>query len=84
MGERGVTLSGGQKQRTSLARSFYRPDIRLLLLDDVLSAVDHQTEVKLIDHIYQRFPGCTCIIVSHRMSVLEKADRVLVLDQGQV
>jgi ATP-binding cassette, subfamily B, multidrug efflux pump len=84
VGERGVTLSGGQKQRTSLARSFYSEHTRLLLLDDVLSAVDHNTEVKLIENLYQRSPACTCVIVSHRMSVLEQADRVLVLDQGRV
>ena len=82
VGERGVTLSGGQKQRTSLARAFYRDDVRLLLLDDVLSAVDHHTEVKLIEALYQRAPRCTTLIVSHRMSVLQEADRVLVFDDG--
>jgi ATP-binding cassette subfamily B protein len=82
VGERGVTLSGGQKQRTSLARVFYRDDVRLLLLDDVLSAVDHHTEVKLIEALYQRAPRCTTLIVSHRMSVLQEADRVLVFDDG--
>jgi ATP-binding cassette subfamily B protein len=84
VGERGVTLSGGQKQRTSLARAFYRDDIRLLMLDDVMSAVDHHTEVQLIQAIYQRQPQCTTLIVSHRMSVLQEADRVLVFDQGRL
>ena len=84
VGERGVTLSGGQKQRTSLARAFYRDDIRLLMLDDVLSAVDHHTEVKLIASIYAREPRCTTLIVSHRMSVLHEADRVLVFAEGQL
>ena len=84
VGERGVTLSGGQKQRTSLARAFYRSDLRLLLLDDVLSAVDHNTEEQLIQAIYTRNPQCTTLIVSHRMSVLQKADRVIVLENGQL
>lgn len=84
VGERGITLSGGQKQRTSLARAFYRNDLRLLMLDDVLSAVDHNTEEQLIQAIYSREPHCTTLIVSHRMSVLQKADRVIVLEQGQL
>ena len=84
VGERGVTLSGGQKQRTSLARAFYRDDVRFLMLDDVLSAVDHHTEVKLIEAIYRRQPRCTTLIVSHRMSVLQEADRVLVFDRGRL
>ncbi len=84
VGERGITLSGGQKQRTSLARAFYRENQRLLLLDDVLSAVDHQTEERLIQAIYNRQPACTTLIVSHRMSVLQRADRVIVLNEGQV
>ena len=58
--------------------------MRLLLLDDVLSAVDHHTEDHLIQAIYSREPQCTTLIVSHRMSVLQKADRVIVLENGQV
>ncbi len=83
VGERGVTLSGGQRQRTALARAFYR-DFDLLLLDDVMSAVDHATERKLIDAVQRRARGCTTIIVSHRISALKDADRVLVLDEGRV
>jgi len=82
VGERGVTLSGGQRQRAALARAFYREGYQLLLLDDVLSAVDHDTEARLISALYARQPRCTTLIVSHRMSVLERADRVLVLDEG--
>lgn len=82
VGERGITLSGGQKQRTSLARAFYRDDLRLLMLDDVMSAVDHNTETRLIQAIYEREPSCTTLIVSHRMSVLQEADRVIVLEDG--
>lgn len=84
VGERGITLSGGQKQRCSLARAFYREHQRLLLLDDVLSAVDHHTEERLIQAIYQREPQCTALIVSHRMSVLQRADRVIVLEEGRL
>lgn len=84
VGERGITLSGGQKQRTSLARVFYRNQVRLLLLDDVLSAVDHHTENKLIQSIYRREPQCTTVIVSHRMSVLQGADQIIVLQEGEI
>ena len=83
VGERGVTLSGGQRQRVSLARAFYRGALPLLLLDDVMSAVDHRTEKRLIEGIRQRASERTTLIVSHRMSVLQHADRVLVLDEGR-
>jgi ATP-binding cassette subfamily B multidrug efflux pump len=83
VGERGITLSGGQRQRTALARAFYR-DFDLLLLDDVLSAVDHSTEEKLIRCIYQRAKGATMVLVSHRTSVLQQADLILVMEEGRV
>ena len=83
VGERGITLSGGQRQRTALARAFYR-DFELLLLDDVMSAVDHATEKRLIDALYRRAGGCSTLVVSHRISVLTRADRVLVLDGGRL
>lgn len=82
VGERGITLSGGQRQRAALARAFYRP-FELLLLDDVLSAVDHATEKELIAAIYRRAQGATALIVSHRVSVLRRAQRILVLDEGR-
>lgn len=83
VGERGITVSGGQRQRIALARAFYR-DFDVLLLDDVMSAVDHATEAKLIEALYRRARGRTTVIVSHRISVLERADRVLVLDEGRL
>lgn len=83
VGERGITVSGGQRQRTALARAFYR-DFDVLLLDDVMSAVDHATEKKLIDALYRRAAGRTTLIVSHRLSVLARAHRILVLDGGRV
>ncbi len=83
VGERGITLSGGQRQRTALARAFYR-DFDLLLLDDVMSAVDHATEEKLIASIYERAKGATMVVVSHRTSVLKEADSILVMEEGKI
>ncbi|MEE2787241.1 MAG: ABC transporter ATP-binding protein [Myxococcota bacterium] len=83
VGERGLTLSGGQRQRTALARTLYR-DFNLLLLDDVMSAVDHATEKALIQSIYARAKGQTTVLVSHRISVLAQADRIVVLENGRV
>jgi ATP-binding cassette subfamily B multidrug efflux pump len=91
VGERGVMLSGGQRQRTALARALYRRP-KLLLLDDVLSAVDQATETKLVAAIrglgtHAREggePPPTTVIVSHRTSVLEHADEILVLERGRV
>ena len=82
VGERGITLSGGQRQRSALARAFYR-DFDLLLLDDVMSAVDHATEEHLIDAVYRRGAGSTTVIVSHRISVLERAAKIIVLEAGR-
>lgn len=83
VGERGITLSGGQRQRAALARAWYK-DFELLLLDDVMSAVDHATEKRLIEAVYRRSAHATTLIVSHRCSVLAKAQRVLVLDGGRL
>jgi len=83
VGERGMTVSGGQRQRTALARAFYR-DFDVLLLDDVMSAVDHATEKKLIEALYRRTANGTTLVVSHRISVLAQADRVIVLDEGRL
>jgi len=83
VGERGVTVSGGQRQRTALARAFYRP-FELIILDDVMSAVDHATESMLIDAVYRRTQGQTAILVSHRLSVLTHADHIIVLEDGAI
>ena len=83
VGERGITLSGGQKQRVALARAMLKP-CELLILDDVLSAVDHDTERVLADRIHGLAGARSLLIVSHRISVLERADRVVVLDGGRV
>lgn len=86
VGERGIMLSGGQRQRTALARALYRP-ANLIVLDDVLSAVDQETEQRLIDtfaSIGQDGQQPTMLLVSHRMSALARTDHVLVLDQGKL
>ena len=83
VGERGITLSGGQKQRVAFARAILKP-CDLLILDDVLSAVDHDTERVLVDRIYSLTKARSILVVSHRISVLERADRVFVLDRGRL
>ena len=83
VGEKGITLSGGQKQRISLARSILKT-CDLLILDDVLSAVDHETERFLVEEIYRFRHARSLLIISHRISALERADRVVVLEGGRV
>ena len=85
VGERGQTLSGGQRQRVQLARAFYR-GYRLLILDDVLSAVDHDTEAKLLAAIQTDIAakGTSAILISHRLSALAAADEIIVLEAGKV
>ena len=83
VGEKGITLSGGQKQRLSLARALLQP-CDILILDDVLSAVDHDTERRLIHRIYSHELAHATLIVSHRISALEKADRIMVLSDGRI
>ncbi len=81
VGEKGVALSGGQKQRISIARALIKnPEI--LILDDSLSAVDAKTEKKIIGNIRSERSGKTTIITTHRMSAVQHADRILVLDEG--
>lgn len=82
VGESGLTLSGGQRQRTALARGLLRPS-RLLMLDDVLSAVDHHTEQQLIASLQAQDPAPTTVIVAHRLSALAHADVIVVLDEGR-
>ncbi|NQN68490.1 ABC transporter ATP-binding protein [Streptococcus suis] len=83
IGERGVSISGGQKQRISIARAFLRePD--LLILDDSLSAVDARTEGQIIQNIQKERAGKTNVIVTHRLSAVNHADWVLVMDEGRI
>ncbi|MBT8271215.1 MAG: ATP-binding cassette domain-containing protein, partial [Bacteroidia bacterium] len=83
LGERGITLSGGQKQRISIARAIIK-DPKILLLDDCLSAVDTETEEKILNNLEEITMGRTTIIVSHRISSVKNADRILVMDHGHV
>jgi len=83
VGEKGIMLSGGQKQRISLARSMMEP-CDLLILDNVLSAVDYETERFLLGEILKRKHSRSLLIVSHRVQALEGADLILVLDEGNL
>jgi ABC-type multidrug transport system, ATPase and permease components len=83
VGEKGVSLSGGQKQRISIARSLIRkPDI--LILDDALSAVDARTEQRIIGHIKNTREDKTTIIITHRLSAVHHADKIIVLEDGRI
>lgn len=81
VGERGVTLSGGQKQRVAMARAFL-VDKPVLLLDDIFSAVDVGTESRIFQKMRENFKGKTVLLITHRVSVLSRLDRVLYFDQG--
>ncbi len=83
LGERGITLSGGQKQRVSIARAIIK-DPNILLLDDCLSAVDTETEEEILHNLFKISKNKTTIIVSHRISSVKNADRILVLEKGKV
>ncbi len=83
VGERGVTLSGGQKQRTALARAILS-DPRILILDDALSAVDTDTEARILGGLTEVMKGRTTILISHRVSTLKHCDRIIVLHAGQI
>ncbi|ARV10606.1 ABC transporter [Winogradskyella sp. PC-19] len=83
LGERGITLSGGQKQRVSIARAIIKsPEI--LLFDDCLSAVDTETEEKILKNLERISKNKTTIIVSHRISSAKNADKIIVLDDGKI
>ena len=82
VGERGVTLSGGQKQRSAIARALLK-DAPILILDDALSAVDTDTEEQILHNLRVNRAGRTTIIIAHRISTIQNADRILVLDEGR-
>jgi ATP-binding cassette, subfamily B, multidrug efflux pump len=83
VGERGVTLSGGQKQRVSIARALLRnPDI--VILDDCLSAVDTETEQRILQYLNTALKDKTCIIITHRLNSLMDIDKILVLESGEI
>ena len=83
LGERGITLSGGQKQRVSIARAIIH-DPEILLFDDCLSAVDTETEEEILNNLFEITKDKTTIIVSHRISSAKNADKIIILEDGQI
>ena len=82
VGERGVTVSGGQKQRTAIARALMK-DAPVLILDDALSAVDTDTEERILSCLRQLRAGKTTLLIAHRVSTVQSADQILLLDEGR-
>jgi len=83
VGERGVTLSGGQKQRVAIARAILR-NPRILILDDALSSVDTLTEERILSGLTEVMANRTVLLISHRVSTVQHADRIIVLSKGQI
>ena len=83
IGERGATLSGGEKQRLSIARAFLK-DAPILILDEPTSALDARTEGMLLDVLESLMRGRTTLIIAHRLSTIRNADRILVLNHGEI
>lgn len=83
LGERGITLSGGQKQRVSIARAIIK-DPQILVFDDCLSAVDTETEEKILGNLEEVSKDKTTFIISHRVSSAKNADKIIILDEGKI
>ena len=83
LGERGITLSGGQKQRVSIARALIK-EPSILIFDDCLSAVDTRTEEEILNNLGKVMKGKTSILIAHRISTIKNADKILVLEDGEV
>ncbi len=83
LGERGVTVSGGQKQRISIARALMK-DAPILILDDSVSAVDTKTETTILENLRTTRAGKTTILIAHRISTIEKMDKILFIDDGRL
>ncbi len=83
VGERGITLSGGQKQRTAIARAILR-NPPILILDDALASVDTATEERILSALAGVMRGRTTLLISHRVSTIRNADRIVVLEHGEV
>lgn len=83
LGERGVTVSGGQKQRISIARALMK-DAEILILDDSVSAVDTKTERVILNNLSKTRKGKTTILIAHRISTIEKMDKIIFVDEGHI
>lgn len=83
LGERGVTVSGGQKQRISIARALMK-NASILILDDSVSAVDVKTEKSILENLYETRKGKTTILIAHRITTIEKMDKIIFIDDGRV
>ncbi|MFM2581129.1 ABC transporter ATP-binding protein [Vibrio fortis] len=83
VGEKGIMLSGGQKQRLSIARALLEP-ADLIIMDNVLSAVDYETERKILEGLFKRLENQSVLVVSHRVNALEYMDEIIVFNQGKV
>ena len=83
LGERGVTVSGGQKQRISIARALMK-DAPILILDDSVSAVDTKTETTILSNLRETRAGKTTILIAHRISTIEKMDKILFIEEGEL
>ena len=83
LGERGVTVSGGQKQRISIARALMK-NAPILILDDSVSAVDTKTEKAILENLRTTRKGKTTILIAHRISTIEKMDKILFIDDGRL
>jgi ATP-binding cassette subfamily B protein len=83
LGERGVTLSGGQKQRVSIARAIIK-NPKILIFDDCLSAVDTETEERILANLKKVSKNKTTFIISHRISSAKNADKIIILEQGEI
>ena len=83
VGEKGIMLSGGQKQRLSIARALLTP-CDLIIMDNVLSAVDYETERNILNAVFRHIKDKSLLVVSHRISALENMDEILVMDQGKI
>lgn len=83
LGERGVTVSGGQKQRISIARALMK-NAPILILDDSVSAVDTKTEKTILENLHETRAGKTTILIAHRISTIEKMDKIVFIDDGKL